>query len=219
MRTPIPHYSPQSSRPRVYTVVALWQAHFSQLAGGHLAIALLASTLLASAGPDASALLALAAFASASPTAGGGAAEHWRQRELFDSHSRCRSGSARSAAGNWPQRQVFNSHLLFRESTVPTRINSHLLASIARSLVQQIAVAGWGVEGERSANATLITEGRTLQSNASFERCVNWKSAHAALSVNLAASVAGGENNERAARRAGFALVTNRAKQSLAESG
>ena len=108
--------------------------------------------------------------------------------------------------------EVFNSHLLFRESTVPTRMNSHLLASVAHSILQQNAVAGWGVEGERSANATLITEGRTLQSNASFERCVNWNNAHSALSVNLAASVAGGKNCERAARRAGFALVTIRAK-------
>ena len=105
MRTPIPHYSPQSSRPRAYTVVALWQAHFSQLAGGQLVSALLASTAVASS--SSSALLLL--------TMGGTRATDAKQ-----------------------------------------------LQSAARGFALSIVFEALGHEGERSANATLITKGRAL---------------------------------------------------------
>ena len=155
MRTPSPHQRLQSSRPRIYTVVLLGGGGGSSVRttsiAFHLARALLASALLAWA------FIASSLLASARLIARGGEAEHWRQRELFNSHSRCRSGSARCAAVDWPQRQVFDSHLLVRESAAATRNIRTLPISAARTALQAIALAMLGRGGERSANATLIT--------------------------------------------------------------
>ena len=93
---------------------------------------------------------------------------------------------------------MFNSHLWPRWLAVSTRIVCQPPADTAQSFIQQIVFAKLGREGERSANATLITTGRALKGNFSSRRRVDTRSADAALIVNLAAAAAGELFNELA---------------------